>query len=133
MPGCVLRASGDDFQAHGFLKDSCFVPCNVFRKGERKAKDHVWDSSGFTVIVSEAPGDDFTRQIRDAVEFLRKHKEELARLLKCAGLEDARLDFGISRKNGFLQSSYLPPELLALAGALGVGIEISLYGADERW
>ena len=131
MPGCVLRASGDDFQPHDFLKDSGFVPCNVFRKGERKAEARVWDSSGFTVVASEAAGGDFAGQIRDAVEFLRRHQEELARLMKCGGLEDARLDFGVSRQNGFLQSSYLPPELLALAGALGIGIEISTYGEGE--
>jgi hypothetical protein len=130
MPGCVLRISGDDFRPHTFLKDSGFVPCNVFRKGERKAKDRDWDSSGFTVVVSEASGTDFARQIRDAVEFLRKHKEELARLMKCAGLEDARMDFGVSRKDGFVRSSYLPPELLKLAGALGIGVEISIYGED---
>jgi|SRR5918911_420384 hypothetical protein len=130
MPGCVLRVSGGDFQPHSFLKDSGFVPCNVFRKGERKAKDRVWDSSGFTVVVSEASGDDFAQQVQDAAGFLRKHKEELARLIKFAGLEDARLDFGVSRKSGFLRSSYLPPELLTLAGEVGVGIEISIYGED---
>jgi hypothetical protein len=128
MPGCVLRASGDEFQPLHFLEDSGFVPCNVFRKGERKAEGRVWGSSGFTVVVSEASGGNFARQIRDAVEFLRRHQEELARLMKCAGLEDARLDFGVSRKDGFLQSSYLPPELLRLAGGLGIGVEISIYG-----
>ncbi len=131
MPGCVLRVSGDDFRPRSFLKDSGFAPCNVFRKGGRKAKDRVWNASGFTVVVSEASGGDFGRQVRDAVEFLLKHQEELARLVRYAGLQDARLDFGVSREGGFLQSSYLPPELLALAGALGVGIEISLYGEDK--
>jgi len=131
MPGCLIRVSGDDFQPHSFLAGSHFVPCNVFRKGERKAKARVWDSSGFTVVVSEASGDDLAQQIRDAVEFLRKLKEELARLMACAGFEDARLDFGVSRKSGFLQSSYLPPELLTMAGALDIGVEISIYGEDE--
>jgi hypothetical protein len=131
MPGCVLRASGDNFQPHKFLDESAFVPCNAFLKGERKAKDCAWDSSGFTVVISEASGDNFAQQIQDAVEFLRQHKEELARLMRCEGLDDARIDFGVSRKNGFLQSSYLPPELITLAGALGIGVEISIYGEDE--
>ena len=131
MPGCVLRVSGDCFQPQGFLDDSDLVPWNVFRKGERKAEKRSWDSSGFTVVVSEASGDDLAQQIQDAIEFLRMHKEEVARLMRSEGLDYVQLDFGVNRKNGFLQSSYLPPELLALAGALGLGVEISIYGEDE--
>jgi hypothetical protein len=131
MSGCVLRASGDRFHPHEFLNESAFVPCNVFLKGERKAKDRVWDSSGFTVVVSEASGDNFAEQIQDTVGFLREHREELARLLKCDGLEMVQFDFGVSRKSGFLQSSYFPPELLTLVGTLGIGIELSIYGEDE--
>ena len=131
MPGCVLRASGDYFQPQGFLDDSDLVPWNVFRKGERKAEKRSWDSSGFTVVVSEASGDDLAQQIQDAIEFLRMHKEEVARLMRSEGLDYVQLDFGVNRKNGFLQSSYLPPEILSLAGALGVGVEISIYGEDE--
>jgi len=131
MPGCVLRASGDYFDPQGFLTDSAFVPCNVFRKGERKAQDRSWTTSGFTVVVSEASGDDLAQQIQDAIEFLRMHREEVVRLGRFEGLDGVDLDFGVNRKNGFLQSSYLPPELVTLAGALGVGVEISIYGEDE--
>ncbi len=87
--------------------------------------------SGFTVVVSEASGDDVAQQIQDAIEFLRTHKEEVARLASFEGLDGVDLDFGVNRKNGFLQSSHLPPEILTLAGALGVGVEISIYGGDE--
>jgi hypothetical protein len=132
MPGCVLRASGADFDPQGFLDDSAFVPCNIFRKGARKAENRSWPSSGFTVVVSEASGDDLAQQIQDAIEFLRKHEEEVARLRRFAGLDGVDLDFGVNRKNGFLQSSRLPPALLTLAGALGVGVEVSTYGEDER-
>jgi len=130
MPGCVLRASGDHFDPQKFLNDSAFVPCNVFRKGERKAQNRAWASSGFTVVVSEASGDNLAQQIQDAIEFLRMHKEEVARVMRFEGVEDVDLDFGVDRKNGFLQSSYLPPEVLTLAGALGIGVEISIYGED---
>ena len=130
MPGSVLSASGDCFEPQRFLGDSAFIPCNVFRKGELKAQSRSWISSGFTVVVSEASGDDLARQIQDAIEFLRTHKEEVVRLRRFEGLDGIDLDFGVNRKNGFLQSSYLPPELVTLAGALGVGIEISIYGED---
>jgi hypothetical protein len=128
MPGCVLRATGEDFRPNDFLNGNQFAACNVFHKGERKAEDRVWASSGFTVIVSEAPGNNSPRQVRDAVEFLRAHEEELSRLLRCPGLEDVRLDFGISRSDALVASYYLPPELLRLAGLLGIGVEISSYG-----
>jgi hypothetical protein len=131
MPGCVLRATGDCFEPQGFLDDSSLVPCNIFRKGERKAQNRSWSSSGFTVVVSEASGDDLAQQIQDAIEFLRMHKTEVARLMRFEGLEGVDLDFGVNRKNDFLQSSRLPPELLTLAGALGVGVEVSIYGEDE--
>jgi hypothetical protein len=131
MPGCVLRASGDFFDPKLFLNDSALAPGNVFQKGERKAQDRSWTTSGFTVVVSEASGDDLAEQIQDAIEFLRVHNEEVVRLRRFEGLDGVDLDFGVNRKNGFLQSSYLPPELVTLAGALGVGIEISIYGEDE--
>jgi hypothetical protein len=131
MPGCVLRASGDHFDAQAFLRESLFVPCNVFQKGTPKSLSRWWTTSGFTVVVSEASGDDLEHQIQDALEFLRVHKEEIARLISFEALDAVDLDFGVNRKDGFLQSSYLPSELIRLASALGVGIEISIYGSDE--
>jgi hypothetical protein len=131
MPGCVLRASGDQFDAQNFLNDSAFVPCNAFRKGERKAQNRSWASSGFTVVVSEASGDNLAQQIHDAIEFLRMHKEEVGRVMRFDGLEAVDLDFGVNRTNGFVQSSRLPPELLTLAGALNIGVAVSIYGEDE--
>ena len=131
MPGCVFRASGDEFQPHEFLAGSTFTACNVFRKGEPRGKTSVWSTSGFTVDVSAESGDELSKQIQDAVKFLDTHREEIIRLQGWTGLSDLGLDFGINRKNGFLQSSYLPPQLLTLAGTLGIGIEISIYGEDE--
>ena len=131
MAGCVLRANGDSFQAEKFLEGSTLVPCNIFRRGEPKAQNRVWDTSGITVVVSNASGDDFALQVHDAIEFLRSNRKELFRLRSFAGLEEMELDFGIYRKNGFLQSSVFPAELIALASALGMGIELSIYGEDE--
>ena len=128
MPGCVLRATGDGFQAEKFLETSTLSPCNVFRKGERKSGDRVWDTSGITVVVSDAPGDEPGRQVREAVSFLSAHREELARLGAFDGLAEMGLDFGLNRKDGFVQSICFPAELVALAGELHIGIEVSVYG-----
>jgi hypothetical protein len=130
MPGCVLRATGDNFQVEKFLEVSTFAPCNVFHKGERKAKNCIWRSSGITVVVSDASGDDFARQVGDAIRFLRENQEELSRLRSFDGLEGIELDFGVYRTDGFLQSSVFPAELIALTGNLGIGMELSIYGED---
>ena len=131
MPGCVLRASGDEFVPAEFLDRSSFNACNVFLLGERRGGSSVWTTSGFTVEVSSASGEEVEKQIQDALEFLDRHREELVRLVDTPGLTDLRLDFGVSRKKVFLQCNYLPPELLRAAGDLGIGIEISIYGVDN--
>jgi hypothetical protein len=82
------------------------------------------------VEVSSPPDEDLGKQIEDALEFLNQYRDELSRLADTRGLTDLRLDFGVSRKDVFVQSSYFPPELLKVAGSLGIGIEISIYGTD---
>lgn len=127
---CVLRASGAHFNPDSFLRDSTLRPSNVFLKGNRKAEAGVWETSGITVPVSEASLDDFGKQVEEAIEFLRSNREELFRLKTFAGVEDVRLDFAVSRREVFDQYQFLHAELVALAGALGMGLEISIYGPD---
>ena len=129
MAGCVLRATGDHFQPEWFLSESTLAPCNVFRKGEHKSASSVWDTSGITVVVSEAQ-ESFSQQVSDAIEFLRSNRAELLRLKGSRGLEDLSLDFGLSRKNGFLQSHLFPSDLIHMAGELGMALEVSIYGID---
>jgi len=131
MPGCVLRVLGDAFQSERFLAGSSFTPCNVFRKGEPKAKERVWETSGMAIPVSDASGDNFVEQVQDSIRFLKINANELARLRNHTGLEAMSLDFGVNRKDGFLQSSFFPPELISLAASLGIGIELSIYGDYE--
>jgi len=132
MPGCVLRVSGDEFDPQEFLTSSVFNACNVFRKGERRGQTSTWSTSGFTVEVSAASGDDLAQQIKDTIEFLHVNREEIIRLNGTRGLLEIGLDFGINRRNVFVQNNYLPPELIKLAAALEIGIEISIYGEPDR-
>jgi hypothetical protein len=129
MAGCVLRASGADFQPEIFLRASSFCPCNVFRKGERKAESRTWDTSGITIVVSEA-SDDFAQQVIDAIEFLKSHRVDILSLQKSKGLEEIGLDFGVNRRNDFLQSYLFPAELIRLAGEFSMDLEVSIYGTD---
>ena len=132
MVGCVLQVSGVDFEPQSFLAGSSFKPCNVFQKGERRYKSSsVWSSSGFAVVVSDEDGTDLESQVDDAVKFLRRNQQELTRLQRYEGVTDIRLEFCVYRLLKFVQSSYLPPELLVVAGFLRVGIEISIYDDDS--
>ena len=127
MAGCVLRAWDDGFQPETFLHGSSLEPCNIFRKGARRSESSTWDTSGITVVVSEA-SDDFAKQVVDAIEFLKAKRTELLWLQGSAGLEGMSLDFGVNRRNGFLQSHAFPPELARLAGELSMALELSIYG-----
>jgi hypothetical protein len=133
---CVFRANGSNFLVDSFLEGSDLVPCAVYRKGEprfsaSKSQEKVNKSSGLQVDVSEADFDNLHGQIQDAISFMQKHKTELERLCKFPGVEGVSLDFGIARRDVVAQYDYFPPELLYLAGRLGIGIELSQYPVES--
>jgi hypothetical protein len=133
---CVLRASGSDFSVDRFLEGSELISCTVYLKGEQrspasKSRGNVNKSSGLRIDVSEAAFDDVQGQIRDAVSFLKRNEAELRRLCKFPGVEGVTLDFGIAMRDVIAQYDYFPPELLYLAGSLGIGIELSQYPVED--
>ena len=125
--GCVLRAWGDNFQPETFLDGSSLQPCNVFHKGTRKSVSRTWDTSGITVVVSEA--DVFAQQVTEAMEFLKSNGMELQQLQGSVGLGGLSLDFGVDRKNGFMQSHCFAAELVSLAAEYSMSLEVSIYGS----
>jgi hypothetical protein len=135
---CVLRVSGKKFDPARYLASSQLEPCSVFRAGEprfasqRKGKIH--NESGFKVDVSRSPWDSLASQVAEAIAFLKKHERTLARLRSMPEVEDIRLDFPldlrIDRQKVFAQFEYFPPALVSLAGALGCGLEMSIYARD---
>ena len=132
MPGCVLRASGRGFAVDDFLAGSSLKPCAVWRLGEARGKDlPAADSSGFNLLVSDAPGSDLAAQIQDTISFLETYREELARLVQAPGVESAALDFGIKRRDVAVQCDSFPARLIRLAGDLGMGIELSQYPFND--
>lgn len=128
MGGCVLRAWGDDFLPDSFLSGSSIEACNVFMKGARKSEGRLWETSGLTVVISEA-SDNFAQQIVDAIEFLKAHGPELQRLQNSLGIAGLSLDFGVNRKNGFLQNQRFSSELVSLAARYSMALEVSIYGS----
>jgi hypothetical protein len=130
MPGCVLRAAGVDFDVDKFVESSSLSPCEVYYKGEsRRRQGKLYEKSGFNIVVSAASGDDLQQQIDDALRFLEQNQAEVKRLLSYA--EEASLDFGVWQRGEFGHYYNFPPELLRLAGGLGLCIELSVYVAAD--
>ena len=135
---CVLRVTGKNFDVDLHLAQSRLAAYKVFRAGEPRFASQPdgnrHELSGFTVDVSRHPPSDLPAQIRDAVAFLKDHEKGVARLRSAPGVDDMRLDFPvdlrIDRSTVMAQFDYFPPELVSVAGALGLGLELSIYPPD---
>ena len=126
MPGRVLHASGEEFAVDDFLAHSDLRPYRIHHRGEPSRRSQRHSESGLSLDVSSADGD-LNAEVADAIKFLVKHESEIQRLQHFPGVTDMRLDFGYYRRAGIVQFDFLSPELIAQAGKLGIGIELSLY------
>jgi hypothetical protein len=135
MPTVILHVSGDNFDAEKALSQVSFKAYSVYRKGDlmpRGKPNSLYPDSGFSVDLGPQDSDDLGDQIDVATTFIERHYEELKQIT-CA--DDLRLDFGYEPRRGkdglkmAVQCDYFPPEFLQKCGELGIGIELSLYGA----
>jgi hypothetical protein len=127
MPGCVLHVNGGDFAVDQFLASASIKPYQVHHRGEpTRPAGKNYEHSGFRADVSAVDGE-LQTPIEDAILFLRRYETDLSRLAGMREVSDRRLDFGCFRREVAAQFEYLPPELLLLAGRLGIGIELSFY------
>jgi hypothetical protein len=88
------------------------------------------ERSGVHVLASDADFNEFPRQVEEATVFLRGNTDQLRRLCEFPGIESVMLDFGIECRDVPVQCDYLTPELIRLAGSLGLGIELSQYSTS---
>src|SRR5262249_32476910 len=135
MPGCVLHVTGEAFDPEPVLATLALRPYSVFRKGQKcfprnPKSQRRHRVGGFSCDVSSVDGR-LAEEAHDAIAFLKRHHDDLARLGSMAAVTSMVLDFGYylrpEEERGLPQSDYLPPELLRRAGELQVGIELSLY------
>ena len=132
----VLRAYGDAFDVDAFL-DGCTLPvCAVKRRGEPKfpasqPNGPQHERSGVHVTASDAGFDEFPRQTNEAAAFLRAEFEQVRRLVMWPGVEGVSLDFGVHRRHVLVQCDVMSPELVRVAGSLGLAIELSQYPSPE--
>ena len=113
MSGCMLQASGKGFIAADFIAKHPMTGARA--KG-----------SLLVVLVSEKDGADLPGQIADAIFFLSTNAEALRALIEDFGCT-ASLGFGVWRQGALSQSVSFPASLIATAGALRIGIDVSLY------
>ncbi len=133
----VLRAYGEAFDVDAFVA-ICTLPITavirrddpVFPASQPEGRKHA--RSGVHVLASDADFDEFPLQVAEATAFLQSEFAQLRSLCEYAGVETVSLDFGVARRDVVVQCDYLPPELVRLAGSLGLGIELSQYPASNE-
>ena len=124
---CMLRASGVSFDVDAFCGATSLPVAARHRLGEPRRAGSTYSRSSVSVDVSDADFSDLPRQVADAIAFLERHAEEVRRLVAFPGVESAELDFGVAWRDVAAQFDSLPPPLVSLAGALGLGLTISHY------
>lgn len=122
MGACVFVASGLRFDVDGYLRTSSLKPMSVFRKGEIPSKESTArPDSGFVLLVGEGPVVD---QAQSALVFLSRHERDF-QTMRQHGVDNLLFDFGVERTGKIQESHYLPPELIARMGQLGLGLIFS--------
>jgi hypothetical protein len=83
------------------------------------------------VDVSQKEWTNLAGQVEDAIAFLEQYRANLQALIQTPGVAQVWLDFPFAVPDTgeppFLQSVFLPPRLLLLAGSPGVAVEVSVY------
>jgi hypothetical protein len=115
VPGCVLHVRGRG------------LACPPELKALRSSLD------SFVVLVSDADGDSFARQVEEAIAFLEAHAAALAGISSASGFEAAELDFGVWSRipEQPMQSHAFPARLVELAARCGVALRVSVYLAPD--
>ena len=132
---CVLRAYGKIFEVDKFLQNSKLKPIAIWRKGEAKWKnkpERKCKDSGFSCDVSRKDFNNLKGQISDAVKFLKSNQSQLKKLVALSGVENVGLDFGIERRDAYVQFDCFPSELLLLAGKLGIDVALTQYPISKK-
>jgi hypothetical protein len=125
--GCVFRCGSPTFDVDAFLRASPWKPSAVYHRGVRRFRSQApTDLSGFNLVVSE---EDFgERAIEEAIAFLQREHDELARLTRESG-RPFTLDFATTydvEKFPFFSRRF-PSELVAATARAGGQLELSCY------
>ena len=129
---CVLHVTSDISPFKSYLENSKLPVYRCHAKGDTNVKRKtIYNVYGFSCTVSDRSWKDLAGQIDDAHKFLKKHKQELEKLIVTHDISDIYLDFPfecrLNNDNIFMQGEYLPANFLYLTGKLGINIALSHY------
>ncbi len=134
---CYLNILGADFDVDNCLLKTTMRPQDIWHKGEPKFKTKPdgkkLTHSGCSFVASNADFDQFNEQVADVTAFLKDHYKDLQKLTQTIGIEYAVLDFGVEYdESKFVQSKYLPIDLIKLCAELNISIELSIYAPSAE-
>lgn len=131
---CIFHVTSKTDSFKEFLAAHPELPVYLsHEKGEKPqiaAEESIHTDYGFSCEVSERSWDDVDGQVIDMISFLEVYSSYFANLKKSHKIDDWRFDLPYEcelEETQFTQCNYLPPKLMRLAGALDIGIELSLY------
>lgn len=126
---CYLRIFGDELDPDDCAKLFSVAPDSVWRRGERiGSTDRVRRDTRLLYLVSNHDWNAVQAQIEDALVFMRQHLDAVRAATLRSDVEVAFLDFGWEfSRSTMADSRRVPPELAALCGNAGIGIELSVY------
>ena len=125
----VLRVSGREFDAAGFVEAFALSPDRLYGAGEPNREGRVRDTSGFNVHVADEESVGTLAQ--QVVEWVHANQATL-QALRDAGAA-AEIDVGLSAgANQFYTSVTWSASDLALFAACGVGLGFTAYRGEAE-
>jgi hypothetical protein len=128
---CILRAADAEFDVDAYLATSPLRArtCKIWHVGEKFLQSRPPSTTaGFNAVVSDTGLDAFKADVRDAINFLREHHDDISRLVTRTDISGVELDFGVAlREDMVTLSCRFPPELVVLAASLKLTLVVSYY------
>jgi len=133
---CILKAFSQSTSFKRFADSTPNARIFLFHKGDfcNPESEETYDDFRISFDVSNKEWDDFPGQTEDVIAFLSKWEPDLHQFISAYEPTEMILDFPLySRLNDNIinQNDYLPKELIALAGRLGLCIGMSIYQEDR--
>jgi hypothetical protein len=129
----ILRALGKDFPVDVFVQTTTLPVTMKYRRGDpiTTSSTQTCRDSGIAIDISRADWHEFDRQVSDSTLFLGRHWDEIVRLIKFDGVEEAWVDFGVGWSKDGAHYYRWPADFITMLADLGLALEVSHYPTNE--